>query len=202
MRFKAAGLNPILSSKYGGSSTPTGSSFQGQQAKVNDVLSPAVQAYWSAKSTEAQVKNVEADTDLKVSQAGEIDEKIITEPQRRAKIEQEIKNLEQTEKNLNRTQKLQVQEQSLNRIKIEIQTTENKAAKEKLAQLYTLMAEHKGKEKFWQIVGPQMLMLSTAAKGATVGATILAILKYAMSFTPAGKFWRTLFVIVDCCIFS
>ena len=142
--------------------------FAGQQAQVTDTLSPAVQSYWQARTVPAQVQNIEADTDLKVSQAGEIDEKIITEPQRRAKIEQEIKNLEQTQKNLNRDQKLKVQQQTLNRIKIEIQTTENKAAKQKLAQLYTLMAEHKGKEAFWKIVGPQMLMMATAAKGGGV----------------------------------
>ena len=102
-------------------------------------------------------------------------------------MEHEIKNLEQSTKNLNRKQKLMVQEQTLNRLKILLATTTNKAEKEKLAQLYTLMAEHKGKEQFWKIVGPNMLMLATAAKGATIGGSILALLKYAMSFTPAGK---------------
>ena len=61
--LRAAGLNPILSSKYGGASTPSGASYTGQKAEVADVVTPAAQAYWSAKSVQAQVKNTEAQTE-------------------------------------------------------------------------------------------------------------------------------------------
>ena len=62
--LRAAGLNPILSAKYGGATTPSGSSFTGQQAQQRDVITPAAQNYWSAKQAAAGVENTQAQTQL------------------------------------------------------------------------------------------------------------------------------------------
>ena len=60
--LRAAGLNPILSAKYGGASSPGGSSFTGQQAKMEDVMTPAVQSYWSGKAIQNQAELLEQQT--------------------------------------------------------------------------------------------------------------------------------------------
>lgn len=62
--LKAAGINPMLAAKLGGASTP-----QGAQAQIQDVVSPAVQAYQQQRMNSAQVANIEADTANKSAQA-------------------------------------------------------------------------------------------------------------------------------------
>lgn len=58
-----AGLNPILSAKLGGSSTPAGAMPQ-----LDDVLTPAVSSAMAASMNKAQVRNISQDTDLKRQQ--------------------------------------------------------------------------------------------------------------------------------------
>lgn len=58
--MQAAGLNPMLAYSQGGGSPPTG-----QQASVQDVVTPAVQSYQAQRMNSAQVANVEADTENK-----------------------------------------------------------------------------------------------------------------------------------------
>lgn len=65
--LRRAGLNPILSSKYGGSSTPSGvtsggTSYTAQQAQVQDIVSPAVSAFQQARQVTANVENTRAQT--------------------------------------------------------------------------------------------------------------------------------------------
>ena len=65
--LKASGLNPILSAKYGGSSAPAGVTSAGAAAqavtpRIEDVITPATQQFWSAKSVEQNVKLAEAQT--------------------------------------------------------------------------------------------------------------------------------------------
>lgn len=55
--LKAAGLNPILSAKYGGSSTPAGASATIQP-------SSAAQAYYNTKLLKANIDKVLADVDV------------------------------------------------------------------------------------------------------------------------------------------
>ena len=55
--MKAAGINPMLSAKVGGASTPSGS-----QAEQRDVVTPAANSAMSAYAQSAQVENVQAQT--------------------------------------------------------------------------------------------------------------------------------------------
>lgn len=87
--MKKAGLNPMLAYSQGGASQPTGASQAGQQAKMENIMSPAIssglQAYKNiqevenlvstnaqtqaqTKQTEAQVENTRADTLNKISE--------------------------------------------------------------------------------------------------------------------------------------
>jgi len=96
--LRAAGLNPILSSKYGGASTPGGASFTGQKAEVADVISPAVQNYWSAKQISSQVKNVDADTNLKGAQQRETETQSVLNEQNQLNKTQERLNAVETQR--------------------------------------------------------------------------------------------------------
>ena len=54
--LRAAGLNPILSGTGGsGASSPGGSSYTGQQARVEDVITPAASAYMNYKQMNSSV---------------------------------------------------------------------------------------------------------------------------------------------------
>lgn len=55
--LRAAGLNPILSAKYGGASTPPGA-----QAQVTDELTPAVNSALATRRLKADVAKLAADT--------------------------------------------------------------------------------------------------------------------------------------------
>lgn len=62
--MQAAGLNPMLAYQQGGGSPSTG-----QQAAMQDTITPAVNTYMQNKLNSAQVANVEADTYNKRAQA-------------------------------------------------------------------------------------------------------------------------------------
>lgn len=62
--MKAAGLNPMIAYSQGGGSPPTG-----QQAQMQDTITPAVQLYNQSRLNSAQVANVEADTENKQAQS-------------------------------------------------------------------------------------------------------------------------------------
>lgn len=63
--LRKAGLNPILSAKYGGASTPPGA-----MATMQNELGSAVNTYQATKTANINRKNIEQDTDLKDKQAG------------------------------------------------------------------------------------------------------------------------------------
>lgn len=63
--LKKAGLNPMLTGKYGGSSTPPGAA-----APQNDVISPAVNSGMAAQLNAANVAKLKADAELSIAQAG------------------------------------------------------------------------------------------------------------------------------------
>lgn len=62
--LKAAGLNPMLSLKNGGASAP-----MGQQAQVEDVISPAVNSAQNARMVTANLANVQSQTSLNEANA-------------------------------------------------------------------------------------------------------------------------------------
>ena len=81
--LRKAGINPILSAKYGGSSTPTGSAAQGVMPQIVDEWTPAVNSAMSVMQTSSNV-------DLQQSQT-EVNEVQVD------KVIQEIKNLQVSE---------------------------------------------------------------------------------------------------------
>lgn len=62
--LRAAGLNPILSAKYGGASTPTGA-----QAPQHDIVSPAVNSAVAVRAQQEAVKTAQAQRELMQAQA-------------------------------------------------------------------------------------------------------------------------------------
>lgn len=66
--MQAAGLSPMLAYSQGGGVAPTG-----QQAQMQDTVTPAVQKYNEYKINNAQVANINADTENKKAQAANIE---------------------------------------------------------------------------------------------------------------------------------
>lgn len=65
--LRAAGLNPILSAKYGGASTPGGA-----QANIQDTATPAVNTGLAAKRLQADLEQIKANTEVARTQAKNI----------------------------------------------------------------------------------------------------------------------------------
>lgn len=63
--LKAAGLNPMLTGKYGGSSTPGGA-----QAPTADVITPAINTGLAAQTQRANLEKIRADAALAIATAG------------------------------------------------------------------------------------------------------------------------------------
>jgi len=62
--LRAAGLNPILSARYGGASSPGGA-----MAQIKDTLTPAVNTGLQAQQTNNQTAKVQKEVDVLVEQA-------------------------------------------------------------------------------------------------------------------------------------
>ena len=175
--LKKAGLNPILSARYGGASTPHGST-----ARQEDTITPAVGKGIEAASAYASIQEKKANTE-RLKQ-----EKINLEVEQRIK-EQDIHH---TEYKIERLQNLTTKERNellyiqpelitvakqnalQQVIETKLKTIQNKSDREKLMQLRTKMVEHKAKESFWKVVGPQMIYLDKLIKGGIGAASILA----------------------------
>jgi len=94
--MKAAGINPMLAAMRGGASTPGGAMYTAQMPQIQDVFTPAVQQFATAKQVESTV-------DLQTAQATQqyavID-----------KIEQEVKNLKTEEQRVSKATDLIVEQ--------------------------------------------------------------------------------------------
>lgn len=62
--LRAAGLNPMLTGKYGGSSTP-----QGAMAQIEDTLTPAINTGMAAATTRANLDKIKAETEQAMAHA-------------------------------------------------------------------------------------------------------------------------------------
>jgi len=93
--LRKAGLNPILSAKLGGASTPPGN-----VATMENSAKAGVEAYNQTKLIKEQVNNIRADTNLKTSQARLAENNIDLMVQNMIKIQQETKNLQSTNKSV------------------------------------------------------------------------------------------------------
>lgn len=113
--MESAGLNPILAAGYSGASTPSGamahsSAPQGQQAKISDIITPAVQTanQWRTQSSviglqqkqqekvEVEVKNVMADTEFKKATTGLTRDNQLKVAAEIGRIRADIKHIKET----------------------------------------------------------------------------------------------------------
>ena len=94
--LKKAGLNPLLSAKYGGASSPGGSSATRPMADQKDIISPAI-------SSALAIRQSESDIDLKDSQARLNEAKIMESGQQQRVLEM-LATLKDAEKRHKETQ--------------------------------------------------------------------------------------------------
>jgi DNA-binding PadR family transcriptional regulator len=97
--LKAAGLNPMLSAKLGGASSPAGAAYQ-----AKDTVTPAVQSYQAQRMNSAQVANVQADTSNKEASAdlirGQAAQAWATARQANQNVDVMLKNIEKMDQEI------------------------------------------------------------------------------------------------------
>ena len=171
--LKKAGLNPLLSAKYGGASSPGGASASRPMADQKDIISPAI-------SSALAIQQNEANIDLTKAQAEHTRQKTVTEEiiqgnqmTENTKLQSQIKNLGQEFKNLSQNQRNLQKDELLKGLEEKIKTTEDKKVKEELSQLRMKAAELRATEEFWTIVEEYGKALAIGLPAATFLATIL-----------------------------
>ncbi len=185
--LRKAGLNPILSAKYGGSSTPSGASSAGAKADIRDIGTPAAQTFMASQQSRAQVANVKQQTanlevdnrlkEIQVEQA--IDNREVTgleiilrrfdviyaQPERLKLLIEDLRIKQQTTKNLKKDEL--IKETTIFNLKLDsqIKATQNETDKQKLIHLRTLLVELRAKEAFWTLGGARLLWAREIASG-------------------------------------
>jgi len=87
--MRAAGINPMLAALKGGASTPGGAGYTAQMPQVQDIFSPAVDAYQKAYSAESSAS-------LNRAQETQVYEVV-------DKVKQEVRNLKADEDRIRKT---------------------------------------------------------------------------------------------------
>lgn len=182
--LRKAGLNPILSARYGGASTPSGA-----QADIKNVAGPAIETSIKTASAAAVIALTKKQTIAKEKEAELLEQQTLHEKSKIQetkvrtytgtmewdKIQGTINKLHQETRNLSEQQVLSKQQQVIRRIDILINQTKEKHDQEILRQLKTKMAEHVAKRDFWQAVGPSMIYADKAIKGGIGLAALLGM---------------------------
>ena len=93
--LRKAGLNPILSAKYGGSSSPSGSAASGiastmPLADQSDIFTPAVNSALNAQQTQANVANIGQQIEKMEAEINEIESRANLNDHQSRKINYEI----------------------------------------------------------------------------------------------------------------
>tara|TARA_R110002072_G_scaffold196017_3_gene353390 strand:+ start:4853 stop:5599 length:747 start_codon:yes stop_codon:yes gene_type:complete len=187
--LKAAGLNPILSAKYGGASSPLGS-----QAQIQDAISPAVSTAFQSKMIQAQVTKAKAEAVKATAEADNAKSQNANIPKQGVLLDQQAKNtkadtrkkigeilnlrsietkLKSETQNNYETRVLKKQEQILNVLETEIKNTADQTAKENLTQLKTRLARLKADEEFYETAGPIMKWIDKILTGSSTVKSLI-----------------------------
>lgn len=126
MDLKAAGLNPILSAKGGGASSPPGAQAQFQTARMEDTLSRGVSSAMDALRFKNETKSVEAQSNLNIAatEAAKADEKL----KQNSATKVAADTLVSLENAKGGTMKNEIYKEQMKALKIQTQTDAAKAA--------------------------------------------------------------------------
>lgn len=181
--LRAAGLNPILSAKYGGATAPSGSSYKAEAAKENDILSPAVSQYFSAKSINSDIQLKEANARKADADSRRIEEDILRMQEQRPEqlrgLQLDNKSKIETIQNLSVTRQKDIQQTVLTRLDQAIRITQDKKLNQELIQLKTMLPQKMSYQKFFETLGVFGTSQSLTALAAIVG--------FLLGYTPIGR---------------
>lgn len=175
--LKKAGLNPLLSAKYGGASTPSGAAGSKIAAPVKDIISPAISTALNVAQAKSTIDNTQANTEKQIAETENIRGTGKGIELSNIKMQNYLDNIQPSEITSAKQKALS------DTLTTAIKQTEDAKLKEELAQLQTRMTEAKTKEEYWRILGANAMLLTTAVKGVAVGATLLSVIK---SMSPVG----------------
>jgi len=119
----AAGLNPILSARYGGASTPGGA-----QAQIQNEMEPAIASAQSARRLAAEIKNITEDTKVKKQEQ-------MLQRRRMSKTVSEDLNIQEQSKFINSNTALNILQQKAAVLKLPGLKTESEIDKSKYGEI-------------------------------------------------------------------
>ena len=181
--LRAAGLNPILSAKYGGASTPTGSQYTAQNVAKDlpQNISTAAQIYMQQKQMDTNIDNTIANTNKTETETKEIEDKLNPDGVIRKRLWVDFSHAKNMLYHLDPETITQARQKTvIGQLDILAKEITNKSEAFKYKKLKTTLIEAQSKEKFWAILGANAHLLTTAAKVAG-GALAIANIWRALS---------------------